>query len=55
LAHAKGHAADALSALLNLGYRRAEADSALAHAIAHHGDDASLDALIRDALKALSK
>ena len=51
----KGHAADALSALLNLGYRRAEAESALAHAMEHHGEDAALDVLIRGALKALSK
>jgi Holliday junction DNA helicase RuvA len=50
-----GHAADALSALLNLGYRRAEAETALAHAMEHHGKDAALDVLIRGGLKALSK
>lgn len=49
------HQVDALSALLNLGYRRAEAEAALAHAIAHHGEDASLDVLIRGGLRALSK
>jgi Holliday junction DNA helicase RuvA len=53
--HQKPHQADALSALLNLGYRRQEAEPAMAHAIATHGEDASLDDLIRAALKALSK
>ena len=51
----KPHHADALSALLNLGYRHAEAQNALAHAVEHHGEDASLDILIRGALRALSK
>lgn len=46
---------DALSALVNLGYRRAEAESVLAKALAAHGDDASLDVLIRAGLKALAK
>ena len=53
--HQKPHQADALSALLNLGYRRQEAEPAMAHAIVTHGEDASLDDLIRAALKALSK
>lgn len=51
----KGHAADALSALLNLGYRRAEAESALAGVIEQHGETAALDVLIRGGLKALAK
>jgi Holliday junction DNA helicase RuvA len=51
----KGHAADALSALLNLGYRRAEAETALARVLEQHGADASLDVLIRAGLKSLSK
>jgi len=51
----KGHAADALSALTNLGYRRAEAEAALARAVEAHGPDAALDILIRAGLKALAK
>lgn len=50
-----GPLADALSALLNLGYRRAEAESALAAAQAEAGDDAPLDALIRLGLKRLAR
>ena len=51
----KGAVADALSALTNLGYRRAEAEAALAKAVEVHGEDASLDVLIRTGLKALAK
>jgi Holliday junction DNA helicase RuvA len=51
----RAHLADALSALQNLGYRHAEAESALAKAVDAHGADAALDVLIRAALKALSK
>jgi holliday junction DNA helicase RuvA len=51
----KGAAADALSALTNLGYRRAEAEAALARAGEEHGPDAALDVLIRAGLKALAK
>ncbi len=51
----QGAVADALSALTNLGYRRAEAESALARAIAEHGQDAPLDILIRTGLKALAR
>ena len=51
----KGHAADALSALLNLGYRRAEAEAALAGVLEQHGETAALDVLIRGGLKALAK
>lgn len=49
------HVADALSALLNLGYRRAEAEPALHHAVQHHGEHASLDELIRASLRVLAK
>jgi Holliday junction DNA helicase RuvA len=52
---ATGNSADALSALLNLGYRRPEAESAIAQATGQHGDGASLDILIRAGLKALAK
>jgi len=52
---ASGAAADALSALTNLGYRRFEAEAALASATAAHGPDAALDVLIRAGLKALAK
>ena len=50
-----GNATDALSALLNLGYRRPEAEAAIAQAASQHGDDAALDILIRAGLKALAK
>jgi Holliday junction DNA helicase RuvA len=50
-----GTAADALSALLNLGYRRPEAEAALAGVAAQYGPDAALDVLIRGGLKALAK
>lgn len=48
---AVGVAADAVSALLNLGFRPAEASSAVAAAEGEIGSDASLDALVRSALK----
>ncbi len=51
----KGAVADALSALTNLGYRRAEAESALARAITDHGENATLDVLIRAGLKGLAR
>jgi Holliday junction DNA helicase RuvA len=44
-------AADAVSALLNLGFRPAEAASAVGKAEAELGPGASLDALVRAALK----
>ena len=42
---------DAVSALLNLGFRPAEASSAVARAEAELGTDVSFDALVRSALK----
>jgi len=50
-----GVEADALSALLNLGYRRAEASAAVAKVLERLGDGASLDAMIRDGLKELAR
>lgn len=50
-----GHAADAVSALLNLGFRPAEASSAVARAEAELGSEATLDALVRLALKKASR
>jgi len=46
-----GLGADALSALLNLGFRPAEASAAVAKAEAELGPEAGLDALVRTALK----
>jgi Holliday junction DNA helicase RuvA len=45
------HAQDAISALLNLGFRPAEASAAVAKAQGELGADAGLDALVRAALK----
>lgn len=49
-----GPVADAVSALVNLGYRRAEAFGAVAQAAKRLGSSAALDALIRAGLKELS-
>lgn len=46
-----GFAADAVSALANLGFRPAEAGAAVAAAEAELGEGATLDALVRLALK----
>jgi len=46
---------DAISALVNLGYRRPEAQPAVARAFERLGDAAALDAMIRDALKELAQ
>ncbi|SFP90994.1 Holliday junction branch migration protein RuvA [Sphingomonas rubra] len=46
-----GASADAVSALLNLGFRPAEATTAVAAAEEELGDGASLDALVRLALR----
>jgi holliday junction DNA helicase RuvA len=54
-AAAKGAAADALSALANLGFRPAEASAAVAAAVDELGDGASLDALVRLALRKAAK
>lgn len=48
---ARGAAADALSALANLGFRPAEASAAVAAAVEELGEGASLDALVRLALR----
>jgi Holliday junction DNA helicase RuvA len=48
-------AADAVSALLNLGFRPAEAASAVGRAEAELGPGAGLDALVRSALKKAAK
>jgi Holliday junction DNA helicase RuvA len=46
---------DALSALVNLGYRRADAQQAVARVLDRLGDKATLDVLIRDSLKDLAQ
>ena len=51
----KGAAADALSALVNLGYRRPEAQAAVARAMERLGEDAALDRVIREGLKELAR
>ena len=50
-----GPAADALSALANLGFKPAEASAAVAAATEELGPDATLDALVRMALRKASK
>jgi Holliday junction DNA helicase RuvA len=49
-----GVAADAVSALVNLGYRRVDAFGAIARASRKVGSDAKLDVLIRGGLKELA-
>ena len=51
----KGAPAEAVSALVNLGYAQSEAGQAVAAAVAELGEDAGLDALIRDGLKRLAR
>ncbi|HEX4367362.1 MAG TPA: Holliday junction branch migration protein RuvA [Rhodopila sp.] len=46
---------DALSALVNLGYRRPEAQQTVARVLDRLGEAATLDALIRDSLKELAQ
>jgi holliday junction DNA helicase RuvA len=48
-------AGDALSALVNLGYRRPEAQQTVARVVERLGENATLDALIRDSLKELAQ
>jgi holliday junction DNA helicase RuvA len=50
-----GVAEDAISALINLGYRRPEAQPMVARTIERLGDAAPLDAVIRDSLKELAQ
>jgi Holliday junction DNA helicase RuvA len=50
-----GPVEDALSALVNLGYRRAEAHPVVAKVIERLGESAGLDAVIRDSLKELAQ
>jgi Holliday junction DNA helicase RuvA len=50
----KGVSNDAVSALINLGYGRAEAFGAVANIIRDRGDDVPLGDLIRESLKELS-
>lgn len=50
-----GVAGDVLSALANLGYRRAEAQAAMEKALAEAGEGASLDALLKGALRELAR
>jgi holliday junction DNA helicase RuvA len=54
-ARAPNVADDALSALLNLGYRRPEAQPIVARALERLGEKAALDLVIRDALKELAQ
>jgi holliday junction DNA helicase RuvA len=46
---------DALSALVNLGYRRIEAQPVVVRVVERLGEAATLDALIRDSLKELAQ
>ncbi len=50
-----GHASDAVSALTGLGFKPGEAGSAVAQAVEELGSDATLDALVRLALKWASR
>lgn len=50
-----GVESDAISALVNLGYRRPEVSIAIAKAMERQGDGATLDGLIRDGLKDLAR
>ncbi len=52
---AAGPQADALSALANLGYRRAEAQPAVERVMARLGDDAAVGQLIRESLQELAQ
>jgi Holliday junction DNA helicase RuvA len=50
----RGVTEDALSALVNLGYRRPEAQPVVARVLARLGESAAVDAVIRDSLKELA-
>jgi Holliday junction DNA helicase RuvA len=49
-----GAVGDALSALVNLGYRRPEVQATVARVVERLGDTAGLDTIIRDSLKELA-
>lgn len=51
----RGHAGDAVSALTGLGFKPGEAQNAVGQALEELGDDATLDALVRLALKRAGK
>ena len=51
----RGVEADALSALANLGYRRAEAQPVVAAVIAAAGDGTGLDVILRESLRELAQ
>ncbi len=46
---------DALSALINLGYRRPEAQAAIGRATERLGDEAAIDSVIRESLRELAR
>ena len=50
----RGVTEDALSALVNLGYRRPEAQPVVARVLGRLGETAAVDAVIRDSLKELA-
>jgi Holliday junction DNA helicase RuvA len=50
-----GLAADALSALANLGYRRIEAQPTVERVLARLGEGATLDLVLRDALREMAR
>lgn len=52
---AGGLAADALSALANLGYRRVEAEPVVERVMSRLGEPAELDAIIRESLRELAR
>ncbi len=54
LGQPRGPEADALSALANLGYRRAEAQPVVAAVMAAAGEGAGLDVIIRESLRELA-
>ncbi len=51
----QGAEADAVSALVNLGWKQPQAAAAIARAAKRLGDGATLDALIRDGLKEMAR
>ncbi|HEY1934937.1 MAG TPA: Holliday junction branch migration protein RuvA [Acetobacteraceae bacterium] len=55
MARAAGPMEDAVSALTNLGYRRAEAQPVVARVVERLGAGTGLDAVIRDSLKELAQ